>query len=84
VRPPSGPAGLALTARSVDLAHDAASQEMLRSRLDNAHELMTGNARERVIATRQLDVRVADSGEQHAHPRFILILRLRDVIANAQ
>ena len=66
------PAGVAGAAGGVDLADHAPPHPLpgaLRL-LHHAHELVAGDAAERVVAAPQLEVGVADTGEAHPHQRF--------------
>src|SRR5207245_2097967 len=72
VRPAAGEAPRARAARRVDLAHHPPSHPRLGpcGRFDASHELVTRDARERVVAPHELEIRVADSRDQDAHARL--------------
>jgi hypothetical protein len=61
-------AGLAVPARTVDLADDTASRK--RTGLCNADELVTQDAAETHIALDQLQVGFTDACAQHSHQHF--------------
>ena len=72
MRRPAGPAGRALAAGGVDLAHHPLADPALgaRGRLDGPDELVARDPRVRVIAPHQLEVGVAHAGLEDAHQGF--------------
>src|SRR2546430_3575187 len=70
MRAPAREARTAHAAHGVDLTDHAAADERRWTALDDADELVAGDAGVRVVPARELDIGVADSGAQHAYERF--------------
>src|SRR5205823_6876456 len=75
----------ARAAHGVDLTDDAAADERRRPLRDDADELVARDPAERVVPARELDVGVADAGEQDTHQRLARgRLGERNVVPHAQ
>ncbi len=75
----------ASSANGVDLTHHAPARERSRPVFDDADELVTGHAFERVEPVDQGQVGAADPRREHAHARlFGCVARRLDVVSKTQ
>ncbi len=85
VRRMASVAGIAVSARRIDLPNDPLSHQPGRPPGNAPHELMTEHAPVRVIATHELQIGVADSRLQHLNQRFTFRrIRYPDIVSQTE